>query len=99
MATLKEMFEAHTADIVEATELLKELSDREGLYVWEKFTAQNGDSLGYVTADDEASYPNGGELDGYWYERYESLIYTYDEEVITEGSASTEPEGSLHFII
>ena len=28
---------------------------------------------GYVVADDETSYPDGGELDGYWYEIYKQL--------------------------
>ena len=65
---LKDIFEQNTADIAEATELLKVLSDITGLYVWEKLTAEGGESLGYVVADDETSYPNGGELDGYWYE-------------------------------
>ena len=36
MATLKEIFEGNTDQIIEATELLKVLADREGLYVWEK---------------------------------------------------------------
>lgn len=33
---IKEIFEQNTADIALATELLKELSDREGEYVWKK---------------------------------------------------------------
>lgn len=66
--TFGQRFDQHTDDIIATTELLKELADRIGLYVWEKYTAQGGDSLGYVVADDENSYPNGGELDGYYYE-------------------------------
>lgn len=37
MATLKEIFEGNTADILEATELLKVLGDREGQFVWKKY--------------------------------------------------------------
>lgn len=68
MATIKEMLTANTADILEATELLKVLGDREGQFVWKQLTAEDGDFVAFVTADDENSYPNGGMQDGYWYE-------------------------------
>lgn len=71
MATIKEQFEIHTSEINEATRLLlEELNDREGQYVWKQLTAEDGDFLSYVVADDENSYPDGGELDGYWYEAF-----------------------------
>ena len=74
MATLKEIFEGNTADILEATELLKVLGDREGQFVWKKLTAQNGTFVDYVTADSADAYPNGGTQDGYWYELFDPLI-------------------------
>ena len=97
--TFGQRFDQHTDDIIDVTELLKELSDREGQYVWKKLTTEGGDFVDYVVSDDLSAYPDRGYVGQYWYERMESLIYTYDEETITEGSASTEPEGSLHFII
>ena len=81
--------------------VMRKVSDHngEGEFVWKKMTAQNGEFIGFVVNSDDTAYPNGGMQDEYWYERYEELIYTYGEESITEGSASTEPEGSLHFIV
>lgn len=71
MATIKEMFEGNTAGVNTATELLKVLGDREGQYVWKQLTAEGGDFVAFVTADDEGSYPDGAMLDGYWYELVE----------------------------
>lgn len=67
--SMKDIFEANTDKVDLAVELLGELGDRTGKYVWKKLTAQGGEFLDYVTADDENSYPNGalGD-DGYWYE-------------------------------
>lgn len=42
--------------------------NKEGQFVWKQLTAEGGDFVAFVTADDENSYPNGGEQDGYWYE-------------------------------
>ena len=41
----------------------------EGLYAWKKLSAQGGDFIDYVVSDKETAYPDGGEKDGYWYER------------------------------
>lgn len=87
MATLKEMFELNTEQIVEATELLKELSDREGAYVWKQLTAEGGDFVAYVTADDSASYPDGGTQDGYWYELVNIVEYTSGTTDLEDGTS------------
>ena len=69
MATIKEQLEGHTSDIITATQkLLEDLSDREGQYVWKQLTAEGGDFVAFVTADDENSYPNKGTQDGFYYE-------------------------------
>lgn len=87
MATLKEIFEGNTADILEATELLKVLGDREGQFVWKQLTAEGGDFVAYVVADDENSYPDGAMLDGYWYEFYKVL--TQSKTVTPKASSQT----------
>ena len=74
MATIKSMLQTNTADIIEATELLKVLSDREGQFVWKQLTAEGGDFVAFVTADDENSYPDKGTQDGYWYELVEEGV-------------------------
>ena len=82
---MKEKFEQHTADIRVEVAKLAELGDREGLYVWEKFTAEGGDSLGYVTADTEDAYPDGGMQDGYWYEKFNMIEYTSGTTDLSDG--------------
>ena len=67
--TFGQRFDQHTNNIIATTELLKELDDREGLYVWNKYTAEGGDFLDYVVADDETAYPDGDTQDDYYYER------------------------------
>ncbi len=90
MATIKEMFEGNTAGVITATELLKELGDREGRFVWKQFTAKGGDFVAYVTADDESSYPNSGTQDGYWYELVIEGDGTWAEyTAFSSGSAKT----------
>jgi hypothetical protein len=82
MATIKEQFEIHTSDINKATRLLlEELNDREGQYVWKQLTAEGGDFLSYVVADNENSYPDGAMLDGYWYELYQGGVLIDGEAV------------------
>lgn len=93
--TMQQKIDGNTDEIIVATELLKVLSDREGLYVWEKYTAQGGDFLGYVVADDENSYPNGGELDGYWYQKYQALTQTKTVTAGTSAKTVTPDEGYL----
>lgn len=65
---VKEIFERNTVIVAQATELLNQLNDRSGQYLWHQLTAENGDFVAYVTADDPDAYPNGAEQDGYWYE-------------------------------
>lgn len=43
----------------------------EGQFVWKKLTAEGGDFVDYVISSDSEAYPDGGELDGYWYEMVE----------------------------
>lgn len=93
MATLKEMFEGNTADILEATELLKVLGDREGQYVWKQLTAEGGDFVAFVTADDEGSYPNKGTQDGYYYVKFDPL--TAIAENIREGVSIFDIIGTM----
>ena len=88
MATLKEIFEGNTSKVLEATELLKVLGDREGQFVWKQLTAEGGDFIAFVTADNENSYPNGGTQDGYWYELVEEGI-TLDSIGITRYAVDT----------
>ena len=83
MATIKEMLTANTADILEATELLEVLGDREGQFVWKQLTAEGGDFVAFVTADDEGSYPNKGTQDGFYYVKFDPL--TAIAENIREG--------------
>lgn len=40
-----------------------------GEYVWKKLTTEGGELVDYVVSDDLSAYPDGGEQDGYWYER------------------------------
>ena len=91
--TFGQIFDQHTDDIIATTELLKELADREGQYVWKQLTAQNGDFVAFVTADDEGSYPNGGTQDGYWYERVTS--YTGANPITIDESGTTIPANTL----
>jgi hypothetical protein len=52
--------------------------------------------VGYVTADDENSYPNSGELDGYWYEKVEGGTPYTGANPLTIGEAgATIPANTL----
>lgn len=93
MATIKEMLTANTADINTATELLKVLGDREGQYVWKQLTAEGGDFVAFVTADDEGSYPNKGTQDGYYYVKFDPL--TAIAENIREGVSIFDIIGTM----
>ena len=84
---IKDIILENTSIIEEATDLLSDLSDREGQYIWKKFTAENGELLGYVTADEENAYPDCDILDGYWYEKVNFIEFTSGTTDITEGSA------------
>ena len=93
---IKEIFESVTDKIDLATELLSELSDREGQYVWKKLTAQNGTFVDYVTADSADAYPNGGMQDGYWYELVkEGIPYTGANPLTIGESGATIPANTL----
>ena len=67
--TFGQRFDQHTDDVITATGLMKELADREGKCVWKKLTAEGGEFVGYAVSDDPSAYPDGGEQDGYWYEK------------------------------
>lgn len=46
-----------------------------GLYVWEKLTAEGGDFIDFVVSDSETAYPDGAvHTDGYWYELFDSSV-------------------------
>lgn len=51
--------------------LVKGKATKTGSYVWEKRQSSGGVLLGYVVADDENAYPNGGYDGDYWYEKFE----------------------------
>ena len=42
---------------------------KNGKYVWAKYDAKGGTLLSYTVSDSETAYPDGGEQDGYWWER------------------------------
>lgn len=48
---IKEILEQNTDQIIEATELLKVLSDREGMYVWEKYGKPSELPNGYTAVE------------------------------------------------
>lgn len=64
----------------------------EGQFVWEKLTAEGGEFVDYVVADVEDSYPNGGELDGYWYEVYETAEPMPEQGIFLYGLTSNYPQ-------
>ena len=93
---IKEIFESNTDKIDIATQLLSELSDREGRYVWKKLTAQNGTFVDYVTADSADAYPNGGTQDGFWYELVkEGIPYTGANPLTIGEAGATIPANTL----
>lgn len=51
---------------------------KKGQYVWKKLTAEGGDFIDFVVSDDETAYPDGGEKDGYWYERFDNAVKGID---------------------
>ena len=59
----------------------------EGEYVWKKMTAKDGEFIDYVVSSDNGAFPNGGNLDGYWYEFVNIIEYTSGTSDIAEGSA------------
>lgn len=62
-----------------------------GQYIWKKYeTGTKNVFVGYVIADTEDAYPDGGEQDGYWYERYVSPL----EQAGIKASVSTFILGS-----
>ena len=94
---IKELLDSNTSKVLEATELLKALSDREGQYVWKKLTAKGGDFIDFVVADSENSYPNYGELDGYWYELVNMIKYTSGTEDLEDGVTPLD-ENTFYFV-
>ena len=59
---------------ISTNELVKQVkrvvADHKGAgdFVWKKLTSQNGSFVDYVVSSDDTAYPNGGMLNGYWYE-------------------------------
>lgn len=49
-----------------------------GQHVWKKLTAQGGDLVDFVVSDKSSAYPDGGTLDGYWYDRFDGA-FTFKE--------------------
>ena len=41
-----------------------------GDYIWKRLTSEGGDFIDYIVAANEEAYPNNGEFEGYWYERF-----------------------------
>lgn len=65
-------------------------AQKTGQYIWKKYEIDKQQLAGYVVADTENAYPDGGEQDGYWYERYVSQL----EQAGIKASVSTFRLGS-----
>ena len=63
------------------------MQDANGIYVWGKYTAQNGDLLDYVHDENKNTYPDGGTKNGFWYKRPHSAFTNI--EVTTMPSKTT----------
>lgn len=69
---------------------------KNGKYVWGKYDAKGGTLLSYTVSDSETAYPDGGEKDGFWWERVKEGLpitqmgftkFTYGEFVLSTDSA------------
>ena len=65
---------------------------KNGKYVWGKYDAKGGTLLSYTVSDSETAYPDGGEKDGFWWERVKQGLpitemgftkFTYGEFVLS----------------
>lgn len=63
--TNKQILQGNNANLLN----IKNNAKKEGAYVWKKLTAQAGNFVDFVVSDSETAYPDGGEQDGYWYEK------------------------------
>jgi len=86
---VKDVILQNTSLIEEAITLVSEMDDREGQYVWEKLTTENGDFVANVTSDLEDSYPNGGMQDGYWYKQVIKGDGTWTERTTATSAGKT----------
>lgn len=59
---------------------------KKGNYVWKELTAEGGTFRKYVVSDSESAYPDGGEKDGYWYERVVEGVAGVDFGTVTMAS-------------
>ena len=68
-----------------------------GEYIWARYTVVDnakGELVDYITDTDESAYPDGGEVDGYWYEvidQQDAITYTPStvDQVIPGGTLLT----------
>lgn len=71
--TQKQLINANNAELnnVKAEVAKLPMADdvKNGRYVWGKYDAKGGTLLSYTVSDSETAYPDGGEKDGFWYER------------------------------
>ena len=67
---------------------IKNNAKKEGLYVWKKLTAQDGDFVDFVVSDSPTAYPDGGEQGGYWYELFDLKSFGIDFGEVTLASSA-----------
>ena len=48
---------------------------KNGKYVWGKYDAKGGTLLSFTISDSETAYPDGGEKDGFWWERVKEVNF------------------------
>ena len=78
------------ADLMSMVKRKVSESKNNGLYVWERYTAEGGDFLDYVVADVEDAYPNGEMLDGYYYKTVEAEGLYVWKKYIQNGTAALD---------
>ena len=83
--TNKQILQGNNANLLNINNNAK----KEGAYVWKKLTAEGGDFVDFVVSDSESAYPDGGEKDGYWYEKVVEGVAGIDYGEVTLASAVT----------
>lgn len=88
----KKKIQGHNTALESLKNILAVPTEKHGMYVWRKFTAQGGTFIDFVVSDIESAYPDGGLKDGYWYEKVTVGTYktTSGSITLTEASQSIE---------
>lgn len=77
--TNKQILQGNNANLLN----IKNNAKKEGAYVWKKLTAEGGDFADFAVDNDPTAYPDGGEQDGYWYEKVTTKSFGIDFGEIT----------------